>query len=97
MDAEWEYGTFTSSCLLSNSLIICVYFSVLFSETKVVMEKGIMLDGATVSAAFDNTADMGIVGTIAGTLWYINWSDDSNIRLVSGHMTKVPVWSMKEK
>uniref|UniRef100_I3KVN4 WD repeat domain 90 n=1 Tax=Oreochromis niloticus TaxID=8128 RepID=I3KVN4_ORENI len=49
----------------------------------------IMLDGATVSASFDNTMDMGIVGTTAGTLWYINWSDNSNIRLVSGHKTKV--------
>lgn len=56
-----------------------------------VLEQEIMLDGATVSASFDNTMDMGIVGTTAGTLWYINWSDNSNIRLVSGHKTKVPV------
>uniref|UniRef100_A0A669E1K3 WD repeat-containing protein 90 n=1 Tax=Oreochromis niloticus TaxID=8128 RepID=A0A669E1K3_ORENI len=55
----------------------------------VVLEQEIMLDGATVSASFDNTMDMGIVGTTAGTLWYINWSDNSNIRLVSGHKTKV--------
>lgn len=54
------------------------------------MDKAIMLDGAAVSAAFDDTADMGIVGTVAGTLWYINWSDNSSIRLVSGHMTRVP-------
>lgn len=60
------------------------------SEAKVVMDKAIMLDGAPVSAAFDDTADMGIVGTVAGTLWCINWLDDSSIRLVSGHMTRVP-------
>lgn len=60
------------------------------SEAKVVMQKAIMLDGTTVSAAFDDTADMGIVGTVAGTLWCINWLDDSSIRLVSGHMTRVP-------
>lgn len=60
------------------------------SEAKVVMDKAIMLDGATVSGAFDDTADMGIVGTVAGTLWYINWLDGSSIRLVSGHMTRVP-------
>lgn len=60
------------------------------SEAKVVMDTAIMLDGAPVSAAFDDTADMGIVGTVAGTLWYINWSDNSSIRLVSGHMTRVP-------
>ncbi|GLD57492.1 WD repeat-containing protein 90 [Lates japonicus] len=59
------------------------------SGTSVVLEKEIMLDGTTVSAAFDNTMDMGVVGTTAGTLWYINWSDNSSIRLVSGHKTKV--------
>uniref|UniRef100_A0A7N8XKJ2 WD repeat domain 90 n=1 Tax=Mastacembelus armatus TaxID=205130 RepID=A0A7N8XKJ2_9TELE len=61
----------------------------LVSGTTVVLEKEIMLDGATVSAAFDNTMDMGIIGTTAGTLWYINWSDNSSIRLVSGHKVKV--------
>uniref|UniRef100_UPI0037E729E7 WD repeat-containing protein 90 n=1 Tax=Semicossyphus pulcher TaxID=241346 RepID=UPI0037E729E7 len=59
------------------------------SGTMVVLEQEIMLDGATVSAAFDNTMDMGIVGTTAGTLWYINWSDNTSTRLVSGHKTKV--------
>ncbi|XP_019939112.2 WD repeat-containing protein 90 isoform X1 [Paralichthys olivaceus] len=57
--------------------------------TTVVLAQEVMLDGTTVSAAFDNTMDMGIVGTTAGTLWYINWSDNSSIRLVSGHKTKV--------
>ena len=55
------------------------------------MEQEIMLDGTIISAAFDSTVDMGIVGTTAGTLWYVNWSENSNIRLVSGHKTKVPV------
>ncbi|XP_070846624.1 WD repeat-containing protein 90 [Chaetodon trifascialis] len=59
------------------------------SGTMVVLEQEMMLDGTTVSAAFDITMDMGIVGTTAGTLWYINWSDNSSIRLVSGHKTKV--------
>ncbi|KAM7381807.1 hypothetical protein PAMA_012590 [Pampus argenteus] len=59
------------------------------SGTMVVLEQEIMLDGTTISAAFDNTMDMGIVGTTVGTLWYINWSDGSSIRLVSGHKTKV--------
>lgn len=54
-----------------------------------VLEHEIMLDGATVSAAFDKSLDMGIVGTIAGTIWYINWSDNSSTRLVSGHKNKV--------
>uniref|UniRef100_A0A3Q1IQX2 WD repeat-containing protein 90 n=1 Tax=Anabas testudineus TaxID=64144 RepID=A0A3Q1IQX2_ANATE len=59
--------------------------------TTVLLEQEMMLDGTSVSAAFDNTMDMGIIGTTAGTLWYINWSDNSSIRLVSGHKTKVLV------
>ncbi|XP_076008450.1 WD repeat-containing protein 90 [Genypterus blacodes] len=55
----------------------------------VVLEREIMVDGTTVSAAFDYTMDMGVVGTMAGTLWYINWLDNSSVRLVSGHKTKV--------
>lgn len=78
-------------CLIINGLIVCGSLCLSFSGTKVVLEQEIMLDGTTVSAAFDSTIDMGIVGTTAGTLWYINWSDNSSIRLVSGHKTKVPV------
>lgn len=70
--------------------LIMGFLTLFFSGTMVVLEQEIMLDGKTVSAAFDNTMDMGIVGTTAGTLWYINWSDSSSIRLVSGHKTKVP-------
>uniref|UniRef100_A0A3Q2Y4U8 WD repeat-containing protein 90 n=1 Tax=Hippocampus comes TaxID=109280 RepID=A0A3Q2Y4U8_HIPCM len=55
----------------------------------VVLKREIMLDGTTVSAAFDHTMDMGIVGTTTGTLWYIDWLDTSSIRLVSGHKNKV--------
>ncbi|KAL6095179.1 wdr90 [Pungitius sinensis] len=59
------------------------------SGTTVVLGQEMMLDGAAVSAAFDNSMDMGIVGTTAGTLWCINWCDNSSIRLVSGHKTEV--------
>ncbi|XP_016889554.1 WD repeat-containing protein 90 isoform X2 [Cynoglossus semilaevis] len=59
------------------------------SVDTVTLEQELMLDGTVVSAAFDNTMDMGIVGTTAGTLWYISWSDNKSIRLVSGHKTKV--------
>ena len=31
----------------------------------------------------------GVVGTMAGTLWYINWTERASIRLVSGHGSKV--------
>uniref|UniRef100_A0A3P9M4E0 WD repeat domain 90 n=1 Tax=Oryzias latipes TaxID=8090 RepID=A0A3P9M4E0_ORYLA len=67
-------------------VIFYFYFS---SRETISVEREIMLDGTAISAAFDNTMDMGIVGTTAGTLWYINWSDNSAIRLVSGHKAKV--------
>lgn len=41
------------------------------------------------SAAFDDSLEMGIVGTTAGTLWYINWVESTSIRLISGHKNKV--------
>jgi len=31
----------------------------------------------------------GIVGTTAGTLWYINWVERTSIRLISGHNSRV--------
>lgn len=71
----------------------CLFFNL--SGTKVAVEREIMLDGTMVSAAFDNSMDMGIVGTTAGTLWYINWSDSSSIRLVSGHRSKVTAGSLQ--
>ncbi|XP_032430829.1 WD repeat-containing protein 90 isoform X2 [Xiphophorus hellerii] len=67
----------------------CSINDVTLSGSKVVVEQEVVLDGKLVSAAFDNSMDMGIVGTTAGTLWYINWSDSSIIRLVSGHRAKV--------
>lgn len=54
------------------------------------MEQEMTLDGTIVSAAFDDAMEMGIVGTTAGTLWYINWVENTSIRLISGHRNKVP-------
>uniref|UniRef100_A0A4W5QM74 WD repeat-containing protein 90 n=1 Tax=Hucho hucho TaxID=62062 RepID=A0A4W5QM74_9TELE len=59
------------------------------SSAPVLLEQEMMLDGTVVSAAFDDVMDMGIVGTTAGTLWYINWVDNTSIRLISGHKSKV--------
>ncbi|XP_069726130.1 WD repeat-containing protein 90 [Phaenicophaeus curvirostris] len=55
----------------------------------VMLEHEITLDGTIVSAAFDDSLEMGIVGTTAGTLWYINWTESTSIRLISGHKNKV--------
>ncbi|XP_075686881.1 WD repeat-containing protein 90 isoform X2 [Rhinoderma darwinii] len=59
------------------------------SSSSVLMEQEMTLDGAIVSATFDEALEMGIVGTTAGTLWYINWVENTSIRLISGHRNKV--------
>uniref|UniRef100_A0A8C4VBJ2 WD repeat-containing protein 90 n=1 Tax=Falco tinnunculus TaxID=100819 RepID=A0A8C4VBJ2_FALTI len=58
-------------------------------SSSVLLENEITLDGTIVSAAFDDSLEMGIVGTTAGTLWYINWTESMSIRLISGHKNKV--------
>uniref|UniRef100_A0A803T0D0 WD repeat-containing protein 90 n=1 Tax=Anolis carolinensis TaxID=28377 RepID=A0A803T0D0_ANOCA len=58
-------------------------------SSSVLLEQEMTLDGTIVSAMFDNCMDMGIVGTTAGTLWYINWAENTSIRLISGHKNKV--------
>uniref|UniRef100_H2ZYH0 WD repeat domain 90 n=1 Tax=Latimeria chalumnae TaxID=7897 RepID=H2ZYH0_LATCH len=58
-------------------------------SSSVLVEHEMTLDGTIVSAAFDEVMDMGIVGTTAGTLWYINWAENTSIRLISGHKNKV--------
>ncbi|XP_055662481.1 WD repeat-containing protein 90 isoform X3 [Falco peregrinus] len=58
-------------------------------SSSVLLENEITLDGTIVSAAFDDSLEMGIVGTTAGTLWYINWTESTSIRLISGHKNKV--------
>ncbi|XP_012515021.1 PREDICTED: WD repeat-containing protein 90 [Propithecus coquereli] len=55
----------------------------------VFMEHELSLDGGVVSASFDDSMDMGVVGTTAGTLWYVSWAEGASTRLVSGHRSKV--------
>ncbi|XP_028710456.1 WD repeat-containing protein 90 isoform X2 [Peromyscus leucopus] len=58
-------------------------------SSSVLMERELTLDGAVVSASFDSGMDMGVVGTTAGTLWYISWTEGTSTRLISGHRSKV--------
>ncbi|CAD7683339.1 unnamed protein product [Nyctereutes procyonoides] len=58
-------------------------------SSSVFMERELTLDGAIVSAVFHDTMDMGVVGTTAGTLWYVSWAEGSSTRLISGHRSKV--------
>ncbi|XP_023044994.1 WD repeat-containing protein 90 isoform X2 [Piliocolobus tephrosceles] len=58
-------------------------------SSSVFMEHELVLDGAVVSASFDDSVDMGVVGTRAGTLWFISWAEGTSTRLISGHRSKV--------
>ncbi|XP_044771184.1 WD repeat-containing protein 90 [Neomonachus schauinslandi] len=58
-------------------------------SSSVLMERELTLDGAVVSAVFHDSMDMGVVGTTAGTLWYISWAEGTSTRLISGHRSKV--------
>jgi len=75
-------GLFQQLVSLSHIFLSC-------SSSSVLLEHEITLDGTIVSAAFDDSLEMGIVGTTAGTLWYINWMESTSIRLISGHKNKV--------
>ncbi|XP_072798413.1 WD repeat-containing protein 90 isoform X9 [Vicugna pacos] len=55
----------------------------------VFMEHELTLDGAVVSAVFHDSMDMGVVGTTAGTLWYVSWAEGTSTRLISGHRSQV--------
>ncbi|KFO34771.1 WD repeat-containing protein 90 [Fukomys damarensis] len=58
-------------------------------SSSVLVERELTLDGAVVSASFDSGMDMGIVGTTAGTLWYVSWAEGTSTRFISGHRSKV--------
>ncbi|KAK2097187.1 WD repeat-containing protein 90 [Saguinus oedipus] len=65
-------------------------------SSSVLMERELVLDGAVVSASFDDSVDMGIVGTTAGTLWFVSWAEGTSTRLISGHRSKVRDLSLAE-
>ncbi|XP_042827698.1 WD repeat-containing protein 90 isoform X2 [Panthera tigris] len=58
-------------------------------SSSVFMEHELTLDGAIVSAVFHDSMDMGVVGTTAGTLWYVSWAEGTSTRLISGYRSKV--------
>ena len=48
------------------------------------------MDDGIVSGTFDHVFDMGIVGTLCGSLWYICWrTDKSKTRLVTSHTDQI--------
>ncbi|XP_046861047.1 WD repeat-containing protein 90-like [Xenia sp. Carnegie-2017] len=59
------------------------------NQNGLVIEDEMSLDAGVISASFDTSLEMGIVGTVGGTLWYINWTERTSIRLVSSHTEKI--------
>lgn len=54
------------------------------------IEDEFQLDDGIMSGSFDHTFDMGIVGTLAGSLWYICWiTDRSKTRLLASHTDEI--------
>lgn len=80
-------------CHLADTAGLCLQppdsFPCSLRSSSVFMERELTLDGAVVSASFDSGMDMGVVGTTAGTIWYISWTEGTSTRLISGHRTKV--------
>jgi len=44
------------------------------------------LDSPVVAASFDKSNKEGLIGTMSGTIRYINWAEGSNIRLSTSHI-----------
>ena len=56
------------------------------------------LNGAIKCCQFDESCQVGIVATNKGTLWYVNWDENTSVRLVSTHLSKInSVCSLNEK
>ncbi|KAF6029854.1 WDR90 [Bugula neritina] len=47
------------------------------------------LDGFVTAMMFDDTLDMGIVGTECGSIWYVNWQEHSSVRLVTTNPSNI--------
>lgn len=62
---------------------------VFLRSSSVLMEQELSLDGAVVSAVFHESMDMGVVGTTAGTVWFVSWAQGTSTRLISGHYCQV--------
>ncbi|CAK8679863.1 unnamed protein product [Clavelina lepadiformis] len=61
------------------------------SETgeNLLMDDELNVNAEVISGAFDDSLDVGIVGTTAGTLWYLDWSEHSTVKMVTGHKDKI--------
>ena len=72
---------------LSNQTL---HLDVNFRNYGLMIEDEFQLDDGIISGSFDQTFDMGIVGTSSGSLWYICWrTDRSKTRLLASHTDQI--------
>lgn len=53
------------------------------------IDNEISLNSAIKCCQFDSALDIGIVATNKGTVWYVNWQEETSVRLVSTHNAKI--------
>lgn len=46
----------------------------------------IEFDSPVVSISFDTKLNEGVVGTMGGSIWFINWAEETNIRIASSYL-----------
>jgi len=65
-------------------------FLFLFRNYGLTIQDEFEVDGGIISGSFDNIFDMGIIGTLTGSIWYICWtSERSKTRLVGSHTDRI--------
>ena len=54
-----------------------------------IIDNEISLNGAIKYCKFDRACEIGIVATSENTLWYVNWTENTSVRLMSTHSHKI--------
>eukprot|EP00051_Salpingoeca_urceolata_P017149 m.231562 g.231562 ORF g.231562 m.231562 type:complete len:1844 (-) comp18876_c0_seq6:786-6317(-) len=54
-----------------------------------ILQDAIAVDGPVVSACFDVALAMGVVATLTGTVWSVDWQTRDKLRLVFGHSDQI--------
>ncbi|XP_065191135.1 WD repeat-containing protein 90-like isoform X2 [Sycon ciliatum] len=65
------------------------------SSCQISVDDELAVDGAVVSAVFNADLSLGLVATSSSTVWCVNWTGMSTLRLLSGHsdqVTSVGTW-----
>lgn len=54
------------------------------------------LDGSITAMKWNENLEIGVVGTSANCLWYVNWVEQTNVRIVGGHPKKITDLALKD-